>query len=183
MGQNAESTGAFPFPGAATTVSANGQRDANQRVTMDGVVATEPLVNQVMFNPSIDAIEEVKVQTGSYSAEYGQNNGANVQVALKSGTNAFHGTFYEFLRNDLVDATHYFLNFQLPADTPRRKKNALRRNQFGTWLAGPLLLRATTARTRPSGASILKAPGRPKRACRRLVIFRRSSATATSRRC
>ena len=49
----------------------------------------------------IDAIEEVKVQTGSYSAEYGQNNGANVQIALKSGTNEFHGTFYEFLRNDV----------------------------------------------------------------------------------
>ena len=115
MGGNVQSTGAFPFPGAATTVSANGQRDANQRVTMDGVVATEPLVNQVMFNPSIDAIEEVKVQTGSYSAEYGQNNGANVQIALKSGGNEFHGAFFEFLRNDKLDARDYFLNFQLPA--------------------------------------------------------------------
>jgi hypothetical protein len=140
MGGNVQATGAFPFPGAATTVSANGQRDANQRVTMDGVVATEPLVNQVMFNPSIDAIEEVKVQTGSYSAEYGQNNGANVQIALKSGTNEFHGSFYEFLRNDKMDARDYFLNFQVPAGTPLRDKNRLRRNQFGTWLAGPVLL-------------------------------------------
>lgn len=140
MGQNVQSTGAFPFPGAATTVSANGQRDANQRVTIDGVVATEPLVNQVMFNPSIDAIEEVKVQTGSYSAEYGQNNGANVQVALKSGTNNYHGTVYEFLRNDAVDARDYFLNFQLPAGTALSQKNRLRRNQFGTWLAGPVRL-------------------------------------------
>jgi hypothetical protein len=140
MGGNVQATGAFPFPGAATTVSANGQRDANQRVTMDGVVATEPLVNQVMFNPSIDAIEEVKVHTGSYSAEYGQNNGANVQIALKSGTNDFHGTFYDFLRNDKLDARDYFLNFQVPAGTPLRTKNRLRRNQFGTWLAGPVLL-------------------------------------------
>jgi hypothetical protein len=140
MGGNVQATGAFPFPGAATTVSANGQRDANQRVTMDGVVATEPLVNQVMFNPSIDAIEEVKVQTGSYSAEYGQNNGANVQIALKSGSNEFHGTFYEFMRNDNLDARDYFLNFQLPPGTALRDKNALRRNQFGTWLAGPVLL-------------------------------------------
>ncbi len=140
MGGNVQATGAFPFPGAATTVSANGQRDANQRVTMDGVVATEPLVNQVMFNPSIDAIEEVKVQTGSYSAEYGQNNGANVQIALKSGTNEFHGTFYEFLRNDVLDAKDYFLNFQLPAGAALSQKNRLRRNQFGAWLAGPVLL-------------------------------------------
>jgi outer membrane receptor protein involved in Fe transport len=93
-----------------------------------------------MFNPSIDAIEEVKVQTGSYSAEYGQNNGANVQIALKSGTNEFHGTFYEFLRNDNLDARDYFLNFQVPPGTPLRDKNALRRNQFGTWLAGPVML-------------------------------------------
>ncbi|MCL4853636.1 MAG: carboxypeptidase regulatory-like domain-containing protein, partial [Bryobacteraceae bacterium] len=148
MGGNVQATGAFPFPGAATTVSANGQRDANQRVTMDGVVATEPLVNQVMFNPSIDAIQEVKVQTATYSAEYGQNNGANVQIALKSGTNDFHGTFYDFLRNDQLDARDYFLNFQVPSGTPERRKNALRRNQFGTWLAGPVLLPGYRGRDR-----------------------------------
>ncbi len=124
----------------ATQVSANGQRDANQRVTLDGVIASEPLVNTVYLNPSIDAIEEVKVQTGSYSAEYGMNNGAIVQVALKSGGNAFHGTFYEFLRNDAADATDYFLNFQLPAGAPQQGKNRLRRNQYGTWLSGPVLL-------------------------------------------
>src|SRR5436305_10465221 len=82
------------FPGA-TQVSANGQRDANQRVTLDGVIASDPLVNTVYLNPSIDAIEEIKIQTGSYSAEYGMNNGAIVQVALKSGSNDFHGSFQE----------------------------------------------------------------------------------------
>jgi hypothetical protein len=140
MGQNVQSTTAFPFPGAATTLSANGQRDANQNISMDGVVATEPLVNQVLFNPSIDAIEEVKIQTGSVSAEYGQNNGAVVQIALKSGTNDFHGSFFNFMRNNVLDARDYFLNFELPAGTPLREKNALRRNQFGTWLAGPVML-------------------------------------------
>jgi hypothetical protein len=140
MGQNVQSTTAFPFPGAATTLSANGQRDANQNISMDGVVATEPLVNQVLFNPSIDAIEEVKIQTGSVSAEYGQNNGAVVQIALKSGTNDFHGSFFNFMRNNVLDARDYFLNFELPAGTPLRDKNALRRNQFGTWLAGPVML-------------------------------------------
>ncbi|HVZ17707.1 MAG TPA: carboxypeptidase regulatory-like domain-containing protein, partial [Terriglobales bacterium] len=139
MGMNAGSTASSFWPGA-TQVSANGQRDANQRVTLDGVIASEPLVNTVYLNPSIDAIEEVKVATGSYSAEYGMNNGANVQIALKAGGNDFHGTFYEFLRNDAADARDYFLNFQLPAGTPEQKKNRLRRNQFGTWLSGPVLL-------------------------------------------
>lgn len=140
MGQNVQSSTAFPFAGAATTLSANGQRDANQNISMDGVVATEPLVNQVLFNPSIDAIEEVKIQTGSVSAEYGQNNGAVVQIALKSGTNNFHGAFFNFMRNNVLDARDYFLNFELPAGVPERKKNALRRNQFGAWLAGPVML-------------------------------------------
>lgn len=139
MGLSPLSTAGSFFPGA-TQVSANGQRDANQRVTLDGVIASEPLVNTVYFNPSIDAIEEVKVHTGSYSAEYGMNNGANVQVALKSGTNQLHGAFFEFLRNDALDAKDYFLNFQLPAGSALGKKNRLRRNQFGAWLAGPVNL-------------------------------------------
>lgn len=139
MGMSSLSTGSSFFPGA-TQVSANGQRDVNQRITLDGVIASDPLVNTMYMNPSIDAIEEVKVQTGSYSAEYGMNNGAIVQVALKSGTNNFHGSFFEFLRNDGTDARDYFLNFQVPAGTPLQKKNRLRRNQFGTWLSGPVLL-------------------------------------------
>ncbi len=139
MGLSPLSTAGSFFPGA-TQISANGQRDANQRVTLDGVIASEPLVNTVYFNPSIDAIEEVKVQTGSYSAEYGMNNGANIQIALKSGTNQLHGAFFEFMRNDAADARDYFLNFQLPAGSAQQSKNRLRRNQFGTWLAGPVML-------------------------------------------
>jgi hypothetical protein len=148
MGQDIQAQSAFPFPGAATTLSANGQRDANQNISIDGVVATEPLVNQVLFNPSIDAIEEVKIQTGSVSAEYGQNNGAVVQIALKSGTNNFHGTFYDFMRNNVLDARDYFLNFELPPGVPERKKNALRRHQFGAWAAGPVMLPKYAGRDR-----------------------------------
>jgi len=147
MGLSPLSTAGSFFPGA-TQVSANGQRDANQRVTLDGVIASEPLVNTVYFNPSIDAIEEVKVHTGSYSAEYGMNNGANVQVALKSGTNQFHGAFFNFLRNDAAHAKDYFLNFQLPPGSPLQSKNRLRRNQFGSWLAGPVLLPGYSGRDR-----------------------------------
>src|SRR5207249_4201987 len=83
---------------------------------------------------------ELKVQTGSYSAKYGTNNGALVQVSLKSGTNQLHGTLYEFLRNDHMDAADYFLNFQVPAGTALAAKNPLRRNQFGAFLSGPVRL-------------------------------------------
>lgn len=102
------------------------------------MIATEPRVNTMVFTPSIDAIEEFKVQTSSYSAEYGQNNGAIVQIAMKSGTNRLRGTIYEFLRNDKFAAEDYFLNFQLPPGSPRRPKNVLRRNQFGAFFGGPV---------------------------------------------
>ena len=133
-------TNGFPIAGRMVSVSANGQRDTNQRITLDGVKGTDPIDNAMNFTPSVDAIEEFKVQTSSYSAEYGGNSGALVQVAFKSGGNRFHGTLYEFLRNDKMDSSDYFLNFQLPAGAPRSSKNRLRRNQFGSFLSGPVLV-------------------------------------------
>ncbi len=140
MGLDGQGGGTFPIPGSVVAVSANGQREVNQQVTLDGVIATEPRINTMVFSPSIDAIEEFKVQTSSYSAEYGQNNGAIVQIALKSGTNRLRGTLYEFVRNDVFDASDYFLNFQLPATAQRSPKNRLRRNQFGVFTSGPVYL-------------------------------------------
>jgi hypothetical protein len=131
MGFDGAGTGAFPIPGSLVAVSANGQREVNQQVTLDGVIATEPRVNTMVFSPSIDAIEEFKVQTSSYSAEYGQNNGAIVQVALKSGTNKIRGTVYEFNRDSKLAARDYFL-------APGAKKNVIRRNQFGAFVSGPV---------------------------------------------
>src|SRR5439155_2785489 len=121
------------------SVIATGQREVHQSVTLDGVESITPLYNITSFTPSIDAIEEFKVQTGSYSAEFGQSSGARVEVSLKSGTNQLHGTVYVFLRNDVLDAENYFLNFQQPPNTARLKKDRLRRNQFGTFLDGPLV--------------------------------------------
>lgn len=135
-----DGTDGYPIPGALVAVSANGQREVNQQVTLDGVVATEARVNTMVFSPSIDAIQEMKVQTSSYSAEYGQNNGAIIQVSMKSGTNSFHGTLYEFLRHDALAAANYFLNFQLPVNSIRTKKSVLRRNQFGSFLSGPVTI-------------------------------------------
>ena len=103
--------GGVPVPGVTISISANGQRDTDQHATLDGVAVTEARVNTVPFTPSPEAIEEFKVQAGTYSAEYGTHAGAQLVIALKSGTNAFHGSAFEFLRNDKLDAEDYFQNY------------------------------------------------------------------------
>ncbi|MCX6619636.1 MAG: TonB-dependent receptor [Acidobacteria bacterium] len=129
-----------PIPGIGISLSANGQRDTNQHATLDGVVATEARVNTVPFTPSIEAIQEFRVLSGSYSAEYGTNSGAQVIIVTKSGTNSFHGTAYEFVRNDKFDAENYFTNYFTAPGTTRRAKDGLRQNQFGGVFSGPVIL-------------------------------------------
>jgi hypothetical protein len=131
--------GGFPIPGSGFSVSANGQRETFQVVSLDGVDAKDPRINVTNFVPSIEAIEEFKIQTNAFTAEYGFGGGANVQITMKSGTNQFHGTFFEFVRNDIFDAETYFLNFERAANLPRLKKDPLRRNQFGFVMSGPVL--------------------------------------------
>ena len=80
----------------------------------------------------VDAIQEFSVLTGNYSAEYGRTSGGVVNAISKSGTNAFHGDLYEFLRNDKLDATDFFLN------ASGQPKPPYRRNQFGGAAGGPL---------------------------------------------
>ncbi len=132
--------GGFPIPGSGFSVSANGQRETFQVVSLDGVDAKDPRINITNFVPSIEAIEEFKIQTNAFTAEYGFGGGANVQITMKSGANDLHGTFFEFVRNDLFDAEHYFLNFERSANLSRLKKNPLRRNQFGFVMSGPVLI-------------------------------------------
>jgi len=132
------SAGGVPVPGQSISLSANGQRDTNQHATLDGVVATDPRVNTVPFTPSIEAVAEFKVQSGSYSAEYGTNSGAQITIVTKSGTNEFHGTAFEFLRNDVLDAENYFTNYFNSPGQARRKKDGLRQNQYGGVFSGPL---------------------------------------------
>ena len=82
--------------------------------------------------PNPDMLEEFKVQTGLYDASFGRGAGANVSVITKSGTNEYHGTMFEFLRNDVLNANDYFLNM-----TGQRRPN-LKQNQFGFALGGPV---------------------------------------------
>src|SRR6185437_3555230 len=82
--------------------------------------------------PAPDTIEEFKVQTGSYDATYGRGTGANVDVVSKSGSNRFHGTAWEFLRNDLLNANDFFSKLAGQA------RPVLKQNQFGAALGGPI---------------------------------------------
>ncbi|HLJ16235.1 MAG TPA: TonB-dependent receptor [Bryobacteraceae bacterium] len=84
------------------------------------------------LNPSIDAIQEFKVETANFSAEYGRSANGIVSVSIKSGTNGFHGDAFEFLRNDALDANDWFANRTGLARAP------LRRNQYGGTLGGPI---------------------------------------------
>ena len=88
--------------------SANGQFDIYNSNLIDGMDNNERFVGTMGVKPSIDAIQEVKVSTDLYSAEYSRAVGGVVDVITKSGTNNLHGSLYEFLRNDIVDARDYF---------------------------------------------------------------------------
>jgi hypothetical protein len=133
MGIDGQQTiGTRAMPGQIVGIAANGQRDISQNITLDGVVATDGFKSAMLFVPSIEAVEEFKIQSAVYTAEYGMNSGAQANVAIKSGTNQFHGAAFEFLRNDKLDARGFFL-------APSADKNKLRRNQFGGVLSGPIV--------------------------------------------
>ena len=112
-------------------IGGNGGRLIWGQVNVDGITMVNNRHNYVNVYPSLDAIEEFKVQTGNYSAEYGGNAGTNINIQIKSGTKQFHGNAFEFFRNEALDARNYFL----PAPQP---KNELRQNQFGGTLGGPV---------------------------------------------
>ena len=139
----ADGLGGFPIPGQGFSVSANGQRETHQVVSMDGVDAKDPRIHVTNFVPSIEAIEEFKIQTNAYSAEIGFGGGAVTNITMKSGSNEIHGTLFEFLRNDKFDAENYFLNFELAPGAERRPKDRLRRNQFGLVVSGPIIKNKT----------------------------------------
>lgn len=117
--------------GNAVRLFAGGQRENQNQFTLSGIVVQNNLINAVSFRPSVEALEEFKVQTGNFSAEYGMYSGAQVTMNLRSGSNGFHGTLFEFLRNEKLDARNFFEN-------PAIAKAPLRRNQFGYVLSGPV---------------------------------------------
>jgi hypothetical protein len=122
-------------------ISVNGAREQSNNFLLDGVDNNDPYINQYVALPPIDAIQEFKVQSSDYSAEFGRGSGAQVNVILKSGSNQFHGSLFEYFRNRQMDAKNFF-DFpgctanSVPgtcSDIPR-----FDRNQFGGTLGGPL---------------------------------------------
>ncbi|HEV2177897.1 MAG TPA: carboxypeptidase-like regulatory domain-containing protein [Terriglobia bacterium] len=111
--------------------SVNGQRAERNNFTLDGVSVMEPFAYSLTVNPSVDAIREFRVVESSYSAAQGVVSGAQVEVATRSGSNQFHGTAYEFLRNSALDAKNFF-------DDPLRPIPPYHQNQFGASLGGPI---------------------------------------------
>jgi hypothetical protein len=114
--------------------SISGNRFEQNDYTLDGVSNNEGFFKSFGIQPAIDSIQEFKVQTNITSSEFGEAAGANVAVATKSGTNNIHGSAYEFLRNNSLDATEFEDNKTGGHKTP------LRRNQYGFTLGGPIYL-------------------------------------------
>src|SRR5579871_1198376 len=113
------------------TMSLSGTRQTWNNYTLDGVANTDVNFNTYIVLPSIDALQEFKVQTGIYPAEFGRDMG-QVNVSTKQGSNTFHGTAYEFLRNDALDAKQYDFTGTSPPKSPYRQ------NQYGFTLGGPV---------------------------------------------
>jgi hypothetical protein len=109
----------------------NGAREDSNNYLLDGVYNGDPKLNTFGTGNAVDAVREFEVATSTYDASFGRNGGAQVNVVLKSGTNAVHGTAYEFFRNNAADARNYFV----PAAEPDPR---YQRNQFGVSLGGPI---------------------------------------------
>jgi hypothetical protein len=114
--------GSFSFP------ALNGQRNRSNMFLMDGMVDLGSFIGNYNISPIIDVVQEFKVQSHNDLSEFGQAPGGIVNVATKSGTNEYHGSVWEFLRNEKFDARNFFV----------AERNPLRQNQFGVAGGGPV---------------------------------------------
>ena len=139
----------FDNNGSSDFIADGVPRAGGHEFTLDGIPNTDDngsSGNRVAFIPPADAVQEFKVETASFDAQQGHGAGAAVNVALRSGTNEFHGTLYEFVRNDVLSANDFFLNRTNLTTNPARDKNkdgkadrdALRYNRFGGTIGGPV---------------------------------------------
>jgi hypothetical protein len=131
-GGNIDGAGSLAWR-ASAGFSANGQRTRDNNYMLDGVDNNETWLQTVVVFPSPDALEEFKLQTSTYSAEFGKSLGGVVNLQIKSGTNQYHGSVFEFLRNDAFDANNWFNN------RAGRPKGDLSQHQFGGTIGGPII--------------------------------------------
>ncbi len=120
---------------------ANGTRSDMNNFILDGIDNNAKIADlsnntNVVIQPSVDALGEFKVETNTYSPEYGHSAGAVLSATTRTGTNKLHGSAFEFMRNDAVDARNYFL-------APGTPKQELRQSQYGTTLGGPIVRNKT----------------------------------------
>jgi hypothetical protein len=113
-------------------IAAMGQKVHNNWIMLDGAPLRTSIHAAVRMRPSVEALEEFKVEAGFYSAEFGTQSGAQIVSAIRPGTNSFHGVLFEFLRNERLDARNFFEN-------PLTRKRPLRRNNFGGVLSGRII--------------------------------------------
>jgi hypothetical protein len=120
-----------PDDGSGNPFSVSGQRSESLTFLLDGADNTNFLGNNIVVSPNPDAVGEFKILTNNYDAEFGRSSGGIINQVIKSGTNSVHGSAFEFLRNDVLNAKDYFL----PAGTP---KGAFKRNVFGGTIGAPI---------------------------------------------
>jgi hypothetical protein len=134
LGPKSSATGTPPgedFNGAGT-------REIDNELTLDGISIMSNLITNTSSRPMVESIQEVEVQTGTYSAQYGSYLGVHINMVTKSGTNSIHGAVLEFFRNNVLDARNFFT---LPTPTnPTAAKPPLRQNQFGGEVDGPVVI-------------------------------------------
>src|SRR5206468_3187945 len=127
------SSNIFGSPFSETTYAANGARGSGNNVLIDGVDSKNMFTGGFSVQPSPDSVQEFKVQTQSFSAVFGKNAGSTINLVTRSGTNEIHGSAFEFLRNDVLDARNFF----------DLEKPSFRRNQFGAGIGGPIIKNKT----------------------------------------
>ncbi len=110
-----------------------GTREIQNSISLDGISIVNNLITTTPFHPSPDAIQELEVQSGTYSAQYGAYLGVHLNLITKSGTNGLHGAVWEFFRNDKLDAKNFF-------QSATSRKAPLRQNQFGFQIGGPVYI-------------------------------------------
>ena len=119
---------------STVSYSINGQRPNSNEFLLDGAPNAAAAQNQPVINANPDMVQEFKVETNNFSAEYGRAAGGVFNVVTKSGTNDFHGSVFEFLRNDVLNANDWFAN------RSNTKRPPFKFNQFGGSLGGPVII-------------------------------------------
>ena len=122
----------FHTSNGGATISSYGAQTTWGQFNIDGVTEVNNRSPYINIIPSVDSIQEFKVLTGNMEAQYGGGAGTVTNVQIKSGTNAFHGDLFEFVRNTAMDARNYFRTVPLP-------KQVLKQNQFGGTIGGPII--------------------------------------------